>query len=246
MTTNPDFPRIQQRLKALGHYDAAIDDVWGPSMSAGIDEVLTLMERARGIEPPRLDTGGADLLGEEYPELPNRYSWLRQAGYLPKHLRVALNLIGVKEQPGSGDNPQIMAWAKRCRDAGLNVAGYSHDSVPWCGLFMAFVMLEAEREPVHDPLWALNWSKFGVDGGQPELGDVLTFQRTGGGHVALYIAEDTTTYHILGANQSDQVNIMRIAKTRMHSCRQVPYKTKPASVRTYFVDAAGAISSNEQ
>ncbi len=139
-----------------------------------------------------------------------------------------------------------MTWRDKLNAAGHKIVGYSADKVPWCGLFAAFVMLEASRPVVDGPLWALNWSKWGKDGGQPELGDLLTFTRDGGGHVAFYIAEDREGfYHILGGNQGDKVSIMRIEKKRMHACRQPAYTEKPASVRPVIVAATGVVSRNE-
>lgn len=181
-----------------------------------------------------------------FPKLPRQYAWLEQLDYRPKHLVEALNLYGTTEMAGTADNPVIMGWRDECKAAGVNVAGYTADSVPWCGLFQAVVMVRAGRDPAPDPLWALNWAKFGVDGGQPELGDILTFKRPGGGHVAQYIAEDKMgCYHVLGANQHDQVNIMRIQKDRMYSCRQPPYNNKPVQVRPYIVSPDGVVSKNE-
>lgn len=249
-TRHRDFPLVQQRLARLGLYDSPIDDEWGPGMSSGVDRALTLLERAHAdLKPLDLATAGHDLMDESLPKIPAGYEWLRRAGYLPKHLRVALNLIGVMEHAGSADNPQIMAWARECRAAGVNVDGYTADSVPWCGLFMAYCMVAGDRakeaKAIGGTLWALNWSKFGEDGGQPELGDILTFKRKGGGHVALYIGEDANYYHVVGGNQSDRVNIMRIAKARMHACRQPPYRSKPESVKVRIVAASGTISRNE-
>lgn len=229
-----DFPGIQRRLKGLGLYDFPIDREWGPGMRRGIGELLLRAETERGISPP------------SWPALDARYDWLRDVGPVPRHLDVALGLFGVREYPGAENNPVIMAWRDELRAAGVNVSGYTGDAVPWCGLFMAYVMLTGDRAVVENPLWALNWGKFGEDGGQPELGDVLTFTRDGGGHVALYIGEDRAGYfHVLGANQQDSVNIMRIAKSRMSACRQPPYRVRPASVRPYLISAAGSVSSNE-
>lgn len=234
MSTHPDFPGIQRRLKALGLYESPIDDDWGPGMKTGIDKALALLEEARGIEAPK------------WPGLPGEYAWLRDVGALPRHLSIALDLLGTVEVAGSGNSAIIMGWRNELATAGVDLTGYNADSVPWCGLFICYVMHKAAREAVKGPLWALNWGKFGEDGGQPELGDVLTFKRQGGGHVALYIAEDKAGYyHILGGNQSDRVNIMRIDKDRMHACRQPPYRAKPASVKPYVVATGGTISRNE-
>lgn len=242
MTSHPDFPMIQRRLAALGYYSAPIDDEWGPGMSGGVDQVLTLVEKARGVEPPK---------GPTWPKLDPRYDWIRDVhrdiGPVPRHVDQALRLFGIKEYPGAANNPVIMGW----RDA-INakfpgkIQGYSGDQVPFCGLGMAYVMLMAERDIPDQPLWALNWGKFGQDGGQPEFGDILTFTRPTGGHVAIYIAEDQEGfYHVLGFNQSDSVNIMRMAKKRMVACRQPPYVNKPASARPFIVKASGAVSHNE-
>lgn len=230
------FPTIQRRLKALGYYDAAIDDEFGPGMLDGINTVLGLVEQARGIEPPPAPS---------WPRLDPRYAWLREVGPVPRHLDFALHLYGTKEVAGPANSPVIMKMRDELAAAGHNVSGYTADSVPWCGLGVAYCMLKTDREVVKDPLWALNWGKFGEDGGQPELGDVLTFTRPTGGHVGFYIAEDGEYYHVLGFNQTDATNIMRLAKGRMKACRQPPYKAKPASVKPYVVNAGGTVSRNE-
>lgn len=245
--TSPDFPAIQTRLKALGLYDHPIDDEWGPGMSSGVDQALSLLERAHAdMAHPPAPAAAVQSVVRAFRNLPAGYGWLRDVGPLPRHLAVALSLIGTLEGAGGENNPTILGWAAKLRAAGINVSGYTADSVAWCGLFVGYVMLEAAREPIHDPLWALNWAKYGVDGGQPDLGDILTFKREGGGHVAFYIAEDAAGfYHVLGGNQSDRVSIMRIAKTRMYSCRQPAYNAKPTSVRPYVVSPSGIISRNE-
>lgn len=240
MTSHPNFPQIQRRLAALGYYAGAIDDDWGPGMAGGIDKVISLVETARGIEPPPAPAP------VKWAKLPAEYGWLRTIGDLPRHVTIGLGMLGTVETPGAASSPVIMGWRDECKAAGVDLVGYSADSVPWCGLFVATVMVRAQRPVPTGPLWALNWAKFGVDGGQPELGDVLTFQRPGGGHVAIYIAEDRQGYyHILGGNQGDKVSIMRIDKQRMHSCRQPDYKAKPLTATARIVGANGTISRNE-
>jgi uncharacterized protein (TIGR02594 family) len=124
---------------------------------------------------------------------------------------------------------------------------YSHDSIPWCGLFIALVATRAGKPRTDSPLWALSWADWGVavPGGQPMLGDVLTFKRNGGGHVGLYVGEDASAYHVLGGNQSDKVCITRISKTRLHrACRPI-YSAKPDNVRRIMLSATGKLSTNE-
>lgn len=257
--SDPSFATIQKRLRALGMYPAApypLDYEWGEGMARGIDQLLGQAEARQGamlaspvtapgtvapISPAATPAGGYS-----FPKLPTAYKWLEREPYLPRHLIEALNLLGTIETPGAGNNPTIMAWRDELNAAGYKITGYSADSVPWCGLFIAIVMHRAGRTPVDAPLWALNWAKFGEAGGQPDLGDVLTFKRDGGGHVALMVAEDMAGYyHVLGGNQGDKVSIMRIAKARMYSCRQPAYTSRPPNLRPIIVSAAGAISGNE-
>lgn len=231
---------IQRRLRTLGYYPEPldIDGDFGPGTESGINAVLRLVEQAKGITAPAAPAPAA-------VALPAAYAWLNDVAGLPRHLVEALKLYGTVEVPGAADSPIIMGWRDELRAAGIVIEGYSADSVPWCGLYAAVVMLRARRDVVDKPLWALNWSKWGEDGGQPELGDLLTFTRPTGGHVAFYIGEDSLYYHVLGGNQSDRVNFMRIAKTRMHACRQPPYRTKPASVRPMTLAPTGTVSRNE-
>lgn len=172
--------------------------------------------------------------------LPPAYAWLgREPG--PKMLTEALALYGTLEAPGPKDNPTILAWAK---EVGL-AKTYSHDSIPWCGLFMAVVASRAGKPVVDSPLWALSWADFGKPSPAPMLGDVLTFKRNGGGHVALYVGEDSAAYHCLGGNQSDKVCFTRIAKSRLYRARRPDYNVQPSNVRRVILASNGKLSTNE-
>lgn len=174
------------------------------------------------------------------------YQWLKTVGTLPKMVSEAIELLGTAEIVGPKNNPTIIAWSKEVGGDAV----ITSDETAWCGLFMAVVARRAGKTPPPKPLWALNWAKFGVDGGQPELGDVLTFIRktaTGtGGHVGLYIGEDAECYHVLGGNQGNRVCFTRIDKDRLRACRQPPYMVKPASARPYLLKSDGNKSTNEQ
>lgn len=172
--------------------------------------------------------------------LPKKYQWL-QREKAPRHLLKAVELYGTTEIVGEENNPVIMGWAEE-----LNLHYYTNDDIPWCGLYLAIVMKRANREVVKDPLWARNWAKFGVDSPIPMLGDVLVFSRGNGGHVGFYIGEDRTSYHVLGGNQSNTVNIVRIAKDRLIACRRPPYHTQPLNVRKITLDSTGTIVSTNE
>lgn len=130
---------------------------------------------------------------------------------VPRIVREAVALYGTTEDPGSANDPQIMAWAKELSET---VKGYTADSIPWCGLFAAVIVARAgfgDQTP-DNPLWALNWLKFGRPISEAALGDILVFRRPGGGHVGVYAGEDATHYHVLGGNQGDTVSIIRLPK----------------------------------
>lgn len=173
--------------------------------------------------------------------LPAQYEWLsKESG--PKMILEALKLFGTVEAAGSKDNPTILAWAS---EVGL-AKTYSHDSIPWCGLFIAVVAKRAGKEMADSPLWALSWADFGKPAaGGPMLGDILTFKRNGGGHVALYVGEDPNAFHCLGGNQSDKVCITRIARSRLYAARRPIYNEQPDNVRKVKLASNGVLSANE-
>lgn len=172
--------------------------------------------------------------------LSKAYQWLQKEP-APRHLLKAVELYGVTEKVGSANNPVIMGWAK---EVGLD-KDYTADSIPWCGLFVAVIMWRAGRPVVDSPLWALNWNNFGVRVTTPMLGDVLTFTRNGGGHVGLYIGQDSTAYHVLGGNQGNKVCVSRIAKSRLSQARRPQYNSQPANIRQVFLASNGVLSTNE-
>lgn len=172
--------------------------------------------------------------------LPKAYKWLSQEDG-PRHLLKAVELFGVEETVGAKHNPVIMGWAK---ELGLDKV-YTSDEIAWCGLFTAICIHRAGRPVVKDPLWALNWNKFGVAVAVPELGDILTFKRNGGGHVGLYVGEDSTAYHVLGGNQGNKVSVVRIAKSRLNGSRRPEYNNKPLNIRQVVLASNGSLSTNE-
>lgn len=98
---------------------------------------------------PNLDSEGAGAL-------PVAYAWLRdELG--PKMITEALKLFGTLEAPGARDNPTILAWAKEVGQGDV----YVHDSIAWCGLFMAVVAKRAGKPIPDKPLWALSWGEWG-------------------------------------------------------------------------------------
>lgn len=179
--------------------------------------------------------------GWDVAALPAAYRWLGGIGPLPRILAEALALYGTEEGRDAADNPRILDWA---RETGL-AAAYCADAMPWCGLFMAVVARRAGWAVPDAPLWALNWGRFGVAAPRPMLGDVLTFVRPGGGHVALYVGEDADAFHVLGGNQHDRVAFARIARRRLRAARRPAYRWAPATVAARRLSAEGTLSTDE-
>lgn len=159
-------------------------------------------------------------------------------------IATAKEYIGLKEVPGSGNNPTIMQWAKDGSKWIEDV--YVADSVPWCGLFVHQCMVDNNIEvPIKNPLSALEWLKFGTKC-DPCFGAVMVFVRQGGGHVGFYVSEDDCSYHILGGNQSDQVNITAISKDRFKGARwpdDLDHLRVPGRILSKFT---GKLSTNER
>lgn len=171
--------------------------------------------------------------------IPEEYACLAKEK-APKMIVEALNLYGTQEVVGAKNNPEILAWAAEC-----NIKGYNADSIPWCGLFMAVVARRAGKDLPASPLWARSWAKWGAESPSAQLGDVLVFERGSGGHVGLYVGEDSNCYHVLGGNQGDAVSIKRIAKSRILAVRRQYKIGVPRNVRKVFLGASGGVSANE-
>lgn len=181
-------------------------------------------------------------------KLSPQYLWLSGLRGLPNTIKFALAEYGVQEVVGKGSNKTIIGWRDELNTNGVKIVGFSDDAVPWCGLFAAIVAYRRMGRPeevVNDPLWARNWSKYGVKADKPALGDILVFSRGSGGHVGFYVAEDSSAYHVLGGNQSNRVSIARVAKNRLLAARRPPYVTIPKAVKPYVVAASGSLSTNE-
>lgn len=126
-------------------------------------------------------------------------------------IQEAQKYIGLKEFQ-TGDNPKILQWAKLL---GPPIdTEYNADSIPWCGLFVAYVLSQVGIIGSDQPLWAKSWAAYGFKLLEPAFGCIIVFTRQGGGHVGFYIGENSQYYFVLGGNQSDSVSITQIDKSR--------------------------------
>ena len=149
--------------------------------------------------------------------------------------------------PGKGSNPWIkQMWAKL--KGGLwfwTTYGGDDSLLPWCGAMLAQVMTESGLPYPQNYARASAWADWGRRLKYPSYGCVIVFTRQGGGHVGLYVGEDETHYHVLGGNQSDSVNITRIAKARATAFRWPETEPLPERGRVLLASNGTPISHNE-
>lgn len=177
-------------------------------------------------------------------KIPEPYTWLEDEP-APRILVAAIDLYGIKEFAGRGNNPLIMDWVFEVGEKTLG-APYTADETPWCGLFMAVCAKRAGVEIPRIALRARSWAVYGNPSPRPSLGDVLVFGRQGGGHVGLYVGEDKHAFHVLGGNQGDAVSIVRIAKGRLLAARRTAWRVgQPPNVRPVFLGEGVDLSENE-
>lgn len=164
----------------------------------------------------------------------------------PLWLQEALSRIGTKELAGGGDNPLIIEWAK---ELGGNVASeYTHDSIPWCALFIDSCLSRAGQKPL-DTLYALDYAKYGLKLPGPAVGAIASMVRTGGGHVVIVIGRDKAgNLACVGGNQSDAVNVRSFPPDRIHSYNWPSTASPPTQVgfsSLPLVQSDGTVSTKE-
>ncbi|WP_447951336.1 hypothetical protein [Chryseobacterium koreense] len=176
----------------------------------------------------------------------NQYNWLGFVVDAPLMIKEAVRIgkLNTNEIPGPQSNQEIMKLAE--------IAGvkdiYKSDETAWCAVAMcAICILTYKTLPFTgwDRLRAKSFLQFGVKAPVPMFGDVLVFTRSGGGHVGMYVGEDTSCYHVVGGNQSNQFNVIRIAKDRLTEARRPKYINQPKSVKKVYLAATGMVSQNE-
>lgn len=133
----------------------------------------------------------------------------------PRWFVEAKQYVGLKEIPGPRHNTTIQSWLSKLG------AWWRDDETPWCGVFVAHCMREAGLPVPQHWMRAKAWADYGANlrASHVAPGAILVFSRKGGGHVGFYVGEDATFYHVLGGNQSNAVNVMRIAKARCIAIR---------------------------
>jgi uncharacterized protein (TIGR02594 family) len=154
-------------------------------------------------------------------------------------MKTARESVGLKEVAGPKHNTKIQAWLAKLG------AWWKDDETPWCGTFVAHCLRENGLPVPQHWYRALAWKDYGSNLRPTHVceGAILVFAREGGGHVGFYVGEDRFYYRVLGGNQSNTVNVMRIAKNRCVAIRWP--KGVPVTGGPIHVASNAPVSENE-
>jgi uncharacterized protein (TIGR02594 family) len=156
----------------------------------------------------------------------------------PRWLTTAKKFDGLREVVGPKHNQIIIGWLEKLK------AWWRNDETPWCGVFVAHCMQESGLPYPKYYMRAKAWSDYGSNLRPDRLapGAILVFDRAGGGHVGFYVGEDAQHFYVLGGNQGNAVNTMKLTKNRLVASRWP--KDEPV-IGGRIRLAGGKVSTNE-
>jgi len=133
---------------------------------------------------------------------------------------IAERFIGIKEVPGSDDNPQILAMLN------LDKIWPEHDEIPWCSGFVNYIcwILDIRRSK---SLMARSWLDIGmsIKLENAKVGSDIVILRRGNnpvsGHVGFYSGRSDHVIYLLGGNQSNTVSVNGYSINRLLDIRRL-------------------------
>ena len=132
---------------------------------------------------------------------------------MTKWLELAREDLGLKEIPGTQDNPKILAFYAR--------AGFpeiDHETTPWCAAFVGACLRRAGLEN-SGSLAARSYLKYGDPLDEPKEGCIVVLTRGNPkgweGHVGFYVGGNSDRVKLLGGNQGDAVTIASFPKSQV-------------------------------
>ena len=134
---------------------------------------------------------------------------------------LAMRYVGIKEVPGTEDNPLLLAMRQLDND------WPEHDEVPWCSGFMNWIAWHL-RLPRSKNLMARSWLNVGkpvsLTRAAPGFDVVILWRGTpegASGHVGLYAGHSDGKIKILGGNQNNAVTIAEYPANRLLGIRRL-------------------------
>lgn len=134
---------------------------------------------------------------------------------------IAERFVGMKEIPGTEDNPQILAMLR------LDMAWPKGDEVPWCSAFVNYCAWLL-RLPRSKSLRARSWLEVGehvnLEYGAYSGFDIVVLSRgknPKAGHVGFYAGHDAKQVYLLGGNQGNTVSVRPFARSRVLGVRRL-------------------------
>lgn len=122
--------------------------------------------------------------------------------------------LGLKEIPGKQHNKTIQNWLRELR------AWWDDDETAWCSTYVSHCFKTANLSYPKMFMRALAWNDWGYQLKEPKPGCVVTFSRTGGGHVGFVVGESKNgDLIVLGGNQGNAVSLAKFPKKRVSSYR---------------------------
>ncbi|MBT0318580.1 TIGR02594 family protein [Morganella morganii] len=147
----------------------------------------------------------------------------------PKWITEARKEIDISELLGTGQKAIDQMWI----DSKLRGLVGTARKVPWCAGFVNACLERAGIRSTRSDS-SRSYLAFGDALKEPAYGCIVTFSRTGGGHVGFVVGKtESGQLMVLGGNQSDAVNIKAFGTDRVTGYRWpsgVPVDNRPLPV----------------
>jgi uncharacterized protein (TIGR02594 family) len=233
-TMNYDIRAVQKRLKELGFNPGPVDGVLGRRTI----EAVKAFQAKEKLDIKMPGTIGPKTLAALFPEGGGKVEVtpLTTAPWFD----LALRKKGLHE---ARDFSELSKFLKK---DGKTLG--DPRKLPWCGDFVeTCIAVTVPGEPLPtNPYLARNWMKFGSSI-KPTFGAVLVFWRGtkdgSSGHVGFAAGESSSSYYVLGGNQSDAITVVAISKARLLGARWP--NTVPRPEIHLATMAGGVLSINE-
>lgn len=133
----------------------------------------------------------------------------------PKWITEARKEVGISELLGTGQKAIDQMWI----DSKLRGLVGTARKVPWCAGFVNACLERAGIRSTRSDS-SRSYLAFGDALKDPAYGCIVTFSRTGGGHVGFVVGKtESGQLMVLGGNQSDAVNIKAFGTDRVTGYR---------------------------